>query len=88
MTLPKLNLRDLFWLVAVVAMGVCWWMDRQALASRFDAQQEFLRVRGWSISGDELTYDIRNDLIFQEKIRNGDIVVDPVRRTFTPRSPK
>jgi hypothetical protein len=28
MTLPKLNLRDLFWIVVVVAMGVGWWLDR------------------------------------------------------------
>jgi hypothetical protein len=25
MTLPKLNLRDLFWLVVVVAMGLGWY---------------------------------------------------------------
>jgi hypothetical protein len=25
MTLPKLNLRDLFWLVVVVALGLGWW---------------------------------------------------------------
>ena len=25
MHLPKLNLRDLFWLVVVVAMGIGWW---------------------------------------------------------------
>lgn len=29
MTLPNLNLRELFWLVVVVAMGVCWWVDHQ-----------------------------------------------------------
>jgi hypothetical protein len=27
MTLPQLNLRDLFWLVVVVAMGVGGWTD-------------------------------------------------------------
>jgi hypothetical protein len=25
MTIPKLNLRDLFWLVVVVAMSLGWW---------------------------------------------------------------
>ncbi len=30
MTFPKLNLRDLFWLVVVVAMGCGWWVDRSA----------------------------------------------------------
>jgi hypothetical protein len=27
----KLTLRDLFWLVLVVAMGVGWWIDRSRL---------------------------------------------------------
>jgi hypothetical protein len=27
MALPKLNLRDLFWLVVVVAMGLGWWLE-------------------------------------------------------------
>jgi hypothetical protein len=26
MTLPTLNLRDLFWLVVLVAMGLGWWV--------------------------------------------------------------
>jgi hypothetical protein len=28
---PKLTLRDLFWLVLVVAMGGAWWWDRNEL---------------------------------------------------------
>jgi hypothetical protein len=31
--LPQLTLRDLFWLVALVAMGVGWCVDRTQLAS-------------------------------------------------------
>ena len=31
MTLPQLHLRDLFWLVLVVAMGCGWWVERQKL---------------------------------------------------------
>lgn len=31
MTLPKLNLRDLFWLVVVVAMGWGWWLHYREL---------------------------------------------------------
>ncbi len=27
MKLPKLHLRDLFWLVLVAAMGLCWWLE-------------------------------------------------------------
>ena len=33
MKLHKLHLRDLFWLIALVAMGLGWWMDRNRLAS-------------------------------------------------------
>ena len=32
--LPKLTLRDLFWLVALVAMGCGWWVDRRSVAAR------------------------------------------------------
>jgi hypothetical protein len=32
MNLPNLNLRDLFWLVVVVAMGLGWWAERRPLA--------------------------------------------------------
>lgn len=28
MKLPRFNLRDLFWLVLVMAMGCGWWVDR------------------------------------------------------------
>lgn len=31
MALPKLNLRDLFWLVVVVALSIGWWADRVKL---------------------------------------------------------
>jgi hypothetical protein len=28
MKLPQLSLRDLFWLVALIAMGCGWWVER------------------------------------------------------------
>jgi hypothetical protein len=31
MKLPQLSLRDLFWLVALVAMGLAWWVREQQL---------------------------------------------------------
>jgi hypothetical protein len=34
MALPKTTLRDLFWIVVVVAMGVGWWADRRQLKNR------------------------------------------------------
>ena len=32
MKLPRFKLRDLFWLVLVVAMGCAWWVERSRLA--------------------------------------------------------
>ena len=34
MKLPQLSLRDLFWLVLVVALGCGWWADRQELSEK------------------------------------------------------
>jgi len=33
MKLPQLSLRDLFWLLLVVAMGCAWWLDHQIMRS-------------------------------------------------------
>ena len=33
MKLPKLHLRDLFWLVLVVALGCAWWLERERQTS-------------------------------------------------------
>ncbi len=44
MKLPQFSLRDLFWLVALVAMGSGWWVDhRKQMADKrvlFDAVYE------------------------------------------------
>ena len=37
MKLPQLTLRDLFWLVALVAMGCGWWVDRRRLSDQIEA---------------------------------------------------
>jgi hypothetical protein len=34
MKLPQLSLRELFWLVALAAMGCGWWVDRGRLAAK------------------------------------------------------
>jgi hypothetical protein len=34
MQLPQLSLRELFLMVALVAMGCGWWVERQALSKR------------------------------------------------------
>lgn len=38
MKMPKLYLRDLFWLVLVAAMAVGWWADRIRQKATFDAE--------------------------------------------------
>lgn len=38
--MPKLYLRDLFWLVLVAALAACWWMDRIRQKAAFDAEMQ------------------------------------------------
>jgi hypothetical protein len=38
--LPQLTLRDLFWLVALVAMGCGWWVDKEVQAQRHEREVE------------------------------------------------
>jgi hypothetical protein len=39
MKLPQLSLRDLFWLVLVCALGLGWWVERNRLQSRHQAEK-------------------------------------------------
>lgn len=43
MKLPKLSLRDLFWLMLVCALAVGWWVDRSQLATPIDLESEYIR---------------------------------------------
>jgi hypothetical protein len=53
MALPKLNLRDLFWLVVVLAMGLGWWLEH----ARF--QEERKKLHLWpQRPGDKLEVSI------------------------------
>ena len=46
MKLPQLSLRDLFWLVLVVAMGCGWWVERQRLRmTNAELQGEVQRLK-------------------------------------------
>jgi hypothetical protein len=51
MNLPKLNLRDLFWILVVVAMGVCWWLDHRATQLRFAACDSELKRSDDALEG-------------------------------------
>ena len=44
MRLPQLSLRDLFWLVALVAMGCGWWVDRSSLQRQLRAQDYSVKI--------------------------------------------
>jgi len=69
----KLNLRDLFWLVLVVALALGWWLDRSRLAvTLFTADEranrmEFLinsaRANGWTIEFRDRPDGSENDTI-------------------------
>jgi hypothetical protein len=65
MKLPKLSLRDLFWLVLVCALALGWWLDRERLIDsnlRSNAKyrttiqtlQDMARAAGWSV---EINHD-------------------------------
>jgi hypothetical protein len=41
MARPKINLRDFFWLTALVAMGMGWRHDRNLQQQRMDANADF-----------------------------------------------
>lgn len=43
MKLPQLSLRDLFWLVALVAMGCGWWVDRSIVKEYEQRRSESLQ---------------------------------------------
>jgi hypothetical protein len=40
MKLPQLTLRDLFWLVLVIALSLGWWLDRKAIIARMSDEFE------------------------------------------------
>lgn len=42
--LAQLNLRDLFWLVVVIALCCGWWIDHQGLVASYKALQEFYQT--------------------------------------------
>jgi len=44
MKLPQLTLRDLFWLVLVVGMGLGWWMQHRSLISQLKLAETRLEV--------------------------------------------
>jgi hypothetical protein len=48
----RFSIRDLLWLMVVVALGVAWWIDRRQLA--LDLEQRFTtKVEGFVIKIDD-----------------------------------
>src|SRR5262245_6496873 len=44
MKLPRFTLRDLFWLVAVAAMGCAWWTERSRFPARLVPRLQVLEL--------------------------------------------
>lgn len=57
---PKLHLRDLFWLVLVVAMGFGWWVERVRLKQQLE--QETRQVHVWALPDESLEPFVDADL--------------------------
>jgi hypothetical protein len=50
MSRPKLNLRDLFWLVALAALSLAWYQDRQASRrALYEVKYDLLQSRQSSL---------------------------------------
>jgi len=74
--LPQLSLRDLFWLVALVAIGCGWWIDRQRLAGEFARFKEaqFTRVGGSVRGVDAASGFVEIGLGSDDGVLDGDVV--------------
>ena len=68
---PRITIRDLFWLVLVVAMAVGWWLDRSELGKQRDGfagqsatlEQKLERTKARLDSTERKTY------LYEEMIR-------------------
>src|SRR4051812_30853815 len=65
MKLPKLHLRDLFWLVLLCACLCAWWIDRR------NQEYRHARWRARAIWASEILE--ANELRFEETIKDGKI---------------
>jgi hypothetical protein len=68
MTLPKFNLRDLFWIVVVVAMGGGWWREHSGRMAEREAARRPLR-NGGDYSRPDRTLDAYNERAEQERMK-------------------
>ena len=60
MKLPQLSLRDLFWLVALAAMGCGWWVERsrpKREAEMWEKHAKYWRGNAEALARDILTVD-------------------------------
>ncbi len=84
----KFSVRDLFWLVLVVAMGLGWWLER-GRASAFKAEAQQLRA-DLSIAKEELTSssDLLTKLIEELKVRSPANLPNSSAPAPKPRKPR
>jgi hypothetical protein len=60
MSAPRFTLRDLFWLIVVVAIGLAWWLDRIPRHERVAKLEDKVAVRlERSILCAELTAELK-----------------------------
>jgi hypothetical protein len=62
MKLPKLHIRDLFWLAALAAMGCGWWVDRVRVAHREGV------ARGNFVRYAPLAFEEMGERLFEEEM--------------------
>jgi hypothetical protein len=76
MKLPQLTLRDLFWLVLVVALGCAWWSHaRQATADiRRERRQLDLEILRRQVAADECAKFLREQG-YSARTQDGYVVV-------------
>ena len=47
----RFSIRDVLWLTVVVALGICWWLDRVAL----DKERASLKAQGESLAAEQVS---------------------------------
>ena len=47
----RFTIRELVLLTLVVAIGLAWWLDRNALAKVNEQQRHELKIRAWMLTG-------------------------------------
>ena len=69
----RFSIRDLLWLMVVVALGVAWWIDRRQLAHALE-QRFTTNVEGFVIKIDDAAGLVDVSIGSDDGVRLGDVV--------------